>query len=294
MIATHRIKIITLLFMVAQFGCTAPRVKAQNASPYTPTSQPSTTLESAKSNLAALLKNRSHPFSIEFTPPRQFASKQERYELLQESIKNGCDDFVLQPDPKSELKVARLKVQTVPVHEDKMYIPFGAPLYFNELSLCPRTVTGSRIDFCSKVAFVFDDSDQADVRRIADTLLTIQEQLDRQTALFEQRASEYRSLTVKPAISEEQRRLIVQANLLTQQKNYRDAIARYEEVIKLDPTAYPAAYYNLALLWAQEEQFAQSIKFMKHYLLLVPDAKDARSAQDKIYEWEGLLASKRR
>jgi hypothetical protein len=28
---------------------------------------------------------------------------------------------------------------------------------------------------------------------------------------------------------------------------------------------------------------------MKHYLLLEPQAKDARSAQDKIYEWELML-----
>jgi hypothetical protein len=27
---------------------------------------------------------------------------------------------------------------------------------------------------------------------------------------------------------------------------------------------------------------------MKKYLMLVPDAADARAAQDRIYEWEGL------
>jgi hypothetical protein len=29
---------------------------------------------------------------------------------------------------------------------------------------------------------------------------------------------------------------------------------------------------------------------MKQYLTLEPDAKDARSAQDKIYEWELMMA----
>lgn len=28
---------------------------------------------------------------------------------------------------------------------------------------------------------------------------------------------------------------------------------------------------------------------MKQYLLLEPEAKDARSAQDKIYEWELMI-----
>ena len=30
---------------------------------------------------------------------------------------------------------------------------------------------------------------------------------------------------------------------------------------------------------------------MKKYLLLEPDASDARSAQDKIYEWKAQLAN---
>lgn len=28
---------------------------------------------------------------------------------------------------------------------------------------------------------------------------------------------------------------------------------------------------------------------MKKYLLLEPEASDARGAQDKIYEWEGII-----
>jgi hypothetical protein len=42
----------------------------------------------------------------------------------------------------------------------------------------------------------------------------------------------------------------------------------------------------MALLSEQMKWFNSAIFYMKQYLLLVPDAKDARSAQDKIYEWE--------
>ncbi|MDO9256593.1 MAG: hypothetical protein Q7U54_13835 [Bacteroidales bacterium] len=46
------------------------------------------------------------------------------------------------------------------------------------------------------------------------------------------------------------------------------------------------AYTNLALLSAQVKDFQTAIYYMKKYLLLVPESEDARSCQDKIYEWE--------
>jgi len=54
----------------------------------------------------------------------------------------------------------------------------------------------------------------------------------------------------------------------------------------MDPVSYPAAYSNLALLTAQLKNYEGAIFYMKKYLLLGPEAADARNAQDKIYEWE--------
>ena len=90
----------------------------------------------------------------------------------------------------------------------------------------------------------------------------------------------------KPAITEEQRKYIVQANLLNNEKKYCEALAYYEKAIEVNATAYPAAYYNMALISAQLEGFRNAIFNIKKYLLLVPDAPDARAAKDKIYEWE--------
>jgi len=114
----------------------------------------------------------------------------------------------------------------------------------------------------------------------------IEKQFGSQLALFEPVAAQYRELKVKPAISEEQRKFIVQANFLNQQKMYGKAIEIYKKAIELDQTAYPAAYSNLALLSAQIQKFNAAIYYMKKYLMLEPEASDARSAQDKIYEWE--------
>jgi tetratricopeptide (TPR) repeat protein len=134
------------------------------------------------------------------------------------------------------------------------------------------------------------------IKKIADDLYLIQQTLNnlakkqrQELARFEAVAAKYRSLPIKPQVSEEQRRLVVQANSQTQQKQYLDAIVLYEKTIALDPISYPAAYFNLALLLAQEKAFNSAIYQMKHYLMLVPEAKDARSAQDKIYEWEGQI-----
>jgi tetratricopeptide (TPR) repeat protein len=130
--------------------------------------------------------------------------------------------------------------------------------------------------------------------QMANDLFFIQHQLRRnrfssQLALFKPIAEKYRALKVKPPVSEEQRKYIVQANSFNQQKQYYNAIQLYNKAIETDPTSYPAAYSNLALLSAQVQKFDAAIYYMNEYLLLEPEASDARSAQDKIYEWEIMM-----
>lgn len=116
-------------------------------------------------------------------------------------------------------------------------------------------------------------------------------QYSSQLVLFEPVAAQYRALNVKPFVTEEQRKYIVQANLFNEKKMYGKAIEMYKKVVELDKTAYPAGYYNLALLSAQIERFDAAIYYMNKYLLLMPDAQDARAAHDKIYEWEALTSN---
>jgi tetratricopeptide (TPR) repeat protein len=131
-------------------------------------------------------------------------------------------------------------------------------------------------------------------KQLADALFTIQKKLNAQhysseLDAFKQIAKTYCALKTKPSISEEERKFIVQANFLNQQKDYEKAIEMYKKVIGIDQTAYPAAYYNLALLFAQVSNYDAAIFYMQEYLLLEPEAQDARAAQDKIYEWETLM-----
>lgn len=136
--------------------------------------------------------------------------------------------------------------------------------------------SSSTLEKCADYLFYFQH--QLNVQRY-DSLITI----------FKPIAAQYCALKVKPSISEEQRKLIVQANLLNESKQYNKAIELYLKSIELDQTSYPAAYSNLAFLSAQVNNFGAAIYYMKKYILLEPEAVDARSGQDKIYEWEILM-----
>ncbi|MHB8148653.1 MAG: tetratricopeptide repeat protein [Desulfobulbia bacterium] len=148
-----------------------------------------------------------------------------------------------------------------------------------------------KINFPGSISFLFGNL--SDAQRFADDLFFIQQvrqkKHDERLALFQAKAAQYRGMKVKPPVSEEQRRYIVQANALNQRKEYARAIELYNKTIALDPVSYPEAYFNLALLSAQMQRFKTAIAYMKQYLLLAPDAKDARGGQDKIYEWELMI-----
>lgn len=135
------------------------------------------------------------------------------------------------------------------------------------------------------------NNDWGDVKGLADYLFYFQHRLNDQRydsliSIFKSIAEKYRALKLKPQVSEEQREYIVQANSFNEHKNYYKAIESYIKAIEVDQTAYPAAYSNLALLSAQLYRFNAAIYYMKKYLMLEPEASDARSAQDKIYLWQ--------
>lgn len=146
--------------------------------------------------------------------------------------------------------------------------------------------------FPSIVNFVFADLNKA--QTFADQIYAIQYPLidKRRDSIineFKPLANKYRTIKQKPTISEDQRKLFIQADNLIQQKQHFDAIKMYNKALQMDKTSFPSAYSNLALLYAKINFFDYAILFMKKYLMLVPDADDARSAQDKIYAWEGLI-----
>jgi len=112
---------------------------------------------------------------------------------------------------------------------------------------------------------------------------------DKELAEFQKIVANYKALSEKPTITEEQRKYIVQANSKNEKKEYKEALNLYQKVIDANPISYPSAYNNMALIAAQIENYVDAIYSMKKYLLLMPDAPDTRAAQDKIYEWEAEI-----
>ena len=134
-------------------------------------------------------------------------------------------------------------------------------------------------------------------RLFIDAFYTIQQNMgwqnrEKQLQAFKTVAAKYRAMKVKPVMSEKQRKEVVLANLMTRQRKYKEAIQFYRKVIALDSVSYPAAYNNLALLNAQLKQYKWAIYYMRKFILLEPDTKDARAAKDKIYEWNYELHQK--
>jgi tetratricopeptide (TPR) repeat protein len=140
------------------------------------------------------------------------------------------------------------------------------------------------------MSFSFDILDLKQATCVFEELAFIKK-MEAEAALdrFQPLADRYRAMPTKPAVSEAQRKFIVQANSMTQQKEYAKAMALYRKALDIDPISYPAAYYNMALIASQQENIFGAIHNMKKYLLLLPDAEDARSAQDKIYEWQAKV-----
>lgn len=103
---------------------------------------------------------------------------------------------------------------------------------------------------------------------------------------FEPVLATYRTADPKPEISEDVRRFKVIAEAAVKAHRFGDAANAYEDGLGLAPW-WPQGQFNAALLLGELHYYDEAITHMKRYLKLVPDAPDARAAQDKVYEWEG-------
>jgi tetratricopeptide (TPR) repeat protein len=97
----------------------------------------------------------------------------------------------------------------------------------------------------------------------------------------------YTKIPFKPEVSEEVRRFAVQADMAASNRQYAESAALYQRALNLAPW-WPLGNYNAALTEAQAGLYADAIIHMNAFLAASPDAPNARTARDKIYEWEAL------
>ncbi len=98
-------------------------------------------------------------------------------------------------------------------------------------------------------------------------------------------AAPYRSSPAKPLMSEEARRYRVLAEAAFERKQFERSVSYYENALAIAPW-WPEGHYNRALLLGELGEYADAVSEMKKFLTLVPEGKEARQAQDKIYVWE--------
>jgi tetratricopeptide (TPR) repeat protein len=107
---------------------------------------------------------------------------------------------------------------------------------------------------------------------------------------FARTVATYRAANPKPKISESVYRLSVIAAAAMRDQRIPDAIDAYDDALKIAPW-WPQGQANIALALGEFRYYDDAIDHMKDYLALVPDAPDARQAQNKIYEWQGAKAA---
>ena len=104
-------------------------------------------------------------------------------------------------------------------------------------------------------------------------------------AKFEKAAQDYRSAATKPMLPEEAHKYKVQAEGSVRDKKFDDAAQLYGKALDIAPW-WPEGHFNRAIILGESKYYQGAIREMKRYLALVPNAPDARAAQDKIYDWE--------
>ncbi len=104
---------------------------------------------------------------------------------------------------------------------------------------------------------------------------------------FKSKAVAWQQMAVKPALPEEARRHQVLAEYAYKNKDVAKAIMEYTAALNIYPY-WPDGQSNVANLCAElgtRRGYDLAVFHMQVYLMLVPNAPDAKAAQDSIFIW---------
>jgi hypothetical protein len=102
---------------------------------------------------------------------------------------------------------------------------------------------------------------------------------------FPAQAAAWRALAAKPPLPEAVRVRALLAEEAVRDKKPAAALKYYQQ--GLDVYAlWPQGWFNAALIAGELRDYNSATEFMQNYLLLVPDAPDARSAHDQLEMWK--------
>jgi len=114
---------------------------------------------------------------------------------------------------------------------------------------------------------------------------------DDEFATFRAAAMAWRGIAVKPPLPPNAERQRILAENAIKERQMDAAIEHYESGLEAQPL-WPAGWFNLALLRAEQQDFGAAVDAMRHYLELAPDAADAPSARQQMIIWEDKAGGK--
>ncbi len=130
-------------------------------------------------------------------------------------------------------------------------------------------------------------TDEAAAREFADAFnrLLYAAHRDEEYPAFSAAAKTWRENPVKLPLNPEADREWILAENAVKEKNLDSAVDHYEAALEIQPT-WPTGWFDLAMIYAEQKNFADAADAMKHYLELVPDAPDAKDARTQMIIWE--------
>jgi len=221
----------------------------QAVATYTPPSAPSMSLRQAE----AIIKNVKH--GLIWSPDAGPLTNGDEYESIR--ISNGKLEFV---DKKHEV-VHSFPLEKLSISVGKWYTPV---LFLNKW----------RISVLS-------------LKQVADAITVLKENAPdpAREAAFAKAVEFYRNARVKPVPGEDVRRYQVMAEEAIRQKQFSVAVQDYRDGLKIAPW-WPQGHFNAAMVLGELHFYDEAIDQMRKYLALVPDAPNARAAQDQVYRWQ--------
>ena len=102
---------------------------------------------------------------------------------------------------------------------------------------------------------------------------------------FAQKTAAWRANNPKPPPSDEVTKKRLLAEDAIQEKNLDAAVKYYRAGVSIDPT-WSQGWYNAALISAEMKNYPAAAFYMKHYLILLPDAPDSAAAKEKLLLWQ--------
>ena len=139
------------------------------------------------------------------------------------------------------------------------------------------------------VPYYLDWPDEATAQKFADAFNRLSyaayhPEGEKELAAFSALAKAWRENPAKPPLSAEADSHRILAENALQEKNLDSAIEHYESGIEIQPM-WPEGWFNLGMLYAEQNDFVFAADRMRHYLELLPNAPDAQAARTKMIIW---------